>query len=416
MRHYVGINTRTLRYGRLPEPKVSARYGKWGHEARILGARTHSGCASLNEVVTRISGRPLRRRPSRKVRRNRTVAALVVIALAALLVVWVNSGGSGASRPSKHSGRVTATRGTRSQRPRVIPVLEAELLPWSLKAPLSRMIVEPSTGSELTVLGGYDGASSADGVYDLDSTDGNLRLVGDLAEPTHDAAGALLGGRDLVIGGGNAVSDAAVQAIIPGAGIPTAATIGQLPDARSDCVAVSIGGTVYVVGGYDGTNGDPSVLATTDGQNYRTITSLPVPVRYPAVAALGGEIYVIGGEAVGGSDDGQAIRDIQVVNPQAGTARVLGSMPVALEGASAVTISGHIYVAGGNTASSGTTTNSSATIWVFDPASRTLLREGKLRVAVSNAGVAVIGTTAWLVGGETDGVVSAAVQMFHLGT
>jgi hypothetical protein len=275
------------------------------------------------------------------------------------------------------------------------------------------MIVEPSTGSDLTVLGGYDGAASAGGVYDLDTANGNLHLTGNLAVPTHDAAGAVLGSLDLVIGGGDTTSDALVQELTPSPGEPTAAEIGQLPSPRSDCDAVSIGQTVYVVGGYDGTNGDATVLASTDGRSYRSVASLPVPVRYPAITVLGGKIYVFGGEAVGGPSNGDAINDIQMVDPQSGTAVLLGSMPRALEGASAVTIAGDIYVAGGDTAATATATTTSPTIWAFDPLTRTLLRAGALQVPVSNAGIAVIGTTAWLIGGENQGVPVSAVQTFR---
>jgi hypothetical protein len=336
----------------------------------------------------------------------------VLVVVAAVAVGWASQGGNRAVARAGKQAVVSAKKD--DKRPAgLIPAVESRIMPWSLAAPLSRMVVEPSTGNQLTVLGGYDGETSATGVYDLDTTDGQLRLVGNLAQPTHDAAGAVLGGRDLVIGGGDVASVSAVQALVPGAGAPTATTIGQLSAPRSDCVSVSIGPMVYVVGGYDGTNGDPTVLSTVDGTTYLSVAMLPVPVRYPAVAVLDGDIYVIGGEVVGGSDNGAATRDVQLVDPLTGSARVLTSMPQPLEGASAFTLAGHIYVAGGNTPSTGSGTNTSPAIWAFDPLTRRMLRAGTLRVAVSNAGFAVLGTTAWLVGGETGGVVSSAVQMFR---
>ena len=42
------------------------------------------------------------------------------------------------------------------------------------------------------------------------------------------------------------------------------------------------------------------MLATTDGRHYRTVARLPVPVRYPAVAALGHQIWVFGGQTPAG--------------------------------------------------------------------------------------------------------------------
>jgi hypothetical protein len=49
--------------------------------------------------------------------------------------------------------------------------------------------------------------------------------------------------------------------------------------------AVTIGGTVYVMGGKDASKPDAAVLATTDGRTFVTVAVLPVPVRYPTSAS-----------------------------------------------------------------------------------------------------------------------------------
>ena len=67
------------------------------------------------------------------------------------------------------------------------------------------------------------------------------------------------------------------------------AVAGQLPQPRSDLATTTVGRTDYIVGGYDGTTYDPSVLATTDGTHFTSVANLPVPVRYPAVVALDGQ-------------------------------------------------------------------------------------------------------------------------------
>ena len=51
-----------------------------------------------------------------------------------------------------------------------------------------------------------------------------------------------------------------------------------------------------------------SVLATTDGRRFTVVAPLRVPVRYPAVAALGGQIYVFGGQAITGPTRGAGER------------------------------------------------------------------------------------------------------------
>ena len=168
------------------------------------------------------------------------------------------------------------------------------MLPWRLDAPLSREVVVPRGGARrgLVVLGGLrSGGSSTNAVEVLDTRTGALSPHGSLLEATHDAAGTTLGARLLVIGGGTTAPSGSTQ--IETGGRTTAG--GALPQARADAGAVTIGRTAYVVGGYDGPAMDSEVVATTDGRRYRPVAALPVPVRYPALAALGSRIYVFGG-------------------------------------------------------------------------------------------------------------------------
>jgi len=352
-----------------------------------------------------------------------------------------------------------------------IPAVESGLLPWQLAAPISRVVVLPGAGSQLEVLGGLtSGDTSSSGVYTLDASNGTLTQVGDLSGPLHDAAGAVIGGRDVVFGGGVSTTVATVQALPEPAAVgstttqgSTASVVGSLPAPRSDAADVMIGATNYLVGGYDGTNPDAAVLATTDASTFHSVATLPVPVRYPAVAALEGKIYVFGGQAISGVAAGDPVATIQMIDPARHTATVVGQLPEPLSGATAVTLAGHVYVIGGESTSPQTstpgvgstqttstgpgtnpgvgasgatpdryerkghtaatatdlltaavapaTTNTVATIWAFDPTSSRLLPAGHLQVPVSHAGVAVMGVTAWVIGGESGGNPVAAAQM-----
>ena len=125
---------------------------------------------------------------------------------------------------------------------------------------------------------------------------------------------------------------------------------------------MTIGSTAYVVGGYDGTSGDAQVLATTDGASFSPVVTLPVAVRYAAVAAQGGIIYVFGGESQPGGTTqeystptgtttppaGQEVAVVQAVNTRTRTASVVGYLPHAVEGAAAFVLGGHIFLAGGD--------------------------------------------------------------------
>jgi hypothetical protein len=182
--------------------------------------------------------------------------------------------------------------------------------------------------------------------------------------------------------------------------------VGSLPQARSDLAATVIGSTAYIVGGYGGTSLDSAVLATANGSTFSEVANLPVPVRYPGVASLDGRIYVFGGQTA----NGQPADQIQMIDPAQHSAKVVGSMPEPDTGAAAMVLGGTVYVAGGST-SVGTGTPPIPTIWAFDPTTETLLAAGTLRSPVAHAGVAVLDSRAWIVGGENAQGPVSTVQM-----
>jgi hypothetical protein len=379
--------------------------------------------------------RPPPRRPvPARVRRRRTAAVLLVVlgATGLILATWNTSG-------ARQRGHPQAGRRTGPARPLAargpLPAVESGLMPWHLSSPVSREVVVAAGGNRLMILGGLTaGGASVNGIFAVHPVAGQVRHAGALRAPLHDAAAVMLGRHALVFGGGSPVTVPAVEQVTP-AGRHAAATIaGRLPAPRSDAVAVRIGSTGYLVGGYDGAHPAASVLATSDGRTFRQVATLPVPVRYPAAAPLGARIFVFGGQAVTGRRAGRPVTTIQVIDPARHTAAVAGHLPEPLAGAAAVTIGQHVYVAGGestvpqrHTPGVGTTqyplahaaapaaprTFTVSTIWAFDPAARRLLVAGRLQVPVSHAGVAVTGNTAWLVGGESGGALTGAVQMMR---
>jgi N-acetylneuraminic acid mutarotase len=325
-------------------------------------------------------------------------------ALALLPAVGLVAVGCSVVLHTEHKIKTVSHGGTTAERPVRVEraAVEAGLLPWRLAAPLSREVVAPKTGTrDLLILGGLAvGGSSTDGVYSLNTHTGSLSPQGTLVHATHDAAGAALGRRVLVVGGGTVAPSASTQLHKGG----TTVAAGALPQARADASAVRIGDTVYVVGGYNGTTLDREVVGSTSGHAYRAVAALPVPVRYPAAAALGSRIYVFGGLDA----RGHPVDAIQVVESQSGTAKVVGRLPAPLAGATAGVLDHTIYLAGG-LSRSGTPKRR---IYAYDPERSSVLRAGSLRVAVANAGAAVSGGRLWIVGGETaGGHPSADVQM-----
>src|SRR5439155_9139609 len=122
--------------------------------------------------------------------------------------------------------------------------------PFSLPRPVEREVAV-SAGGRIYLAGGLDAAgASVSGVYALDPGSGALQAIGALPQPFHDAAGAVLGRRVVVFGGGAVEGTNNVQSIgFDGRG---PSVIGHLPLALSDLGATTVNGTVYLVGGYDG--------------------------------------------------------------------------------------------------------------------------------------------------------------------
>jgi hypothetical protein len=238
------------------------------------------------------------------------------------------------------------------------------------------------------MIGGADRADvSTDAVLSLDPRSGKVSQEGTLSQPLHDAAATTLGARTLVFGGGASTTYDTVQELSPGG---SAHTTGHLPAALSDLSALSIGGTAYVLGGYDGQQPSAAIYRTSDGRSFATVGRLPTAVRYTAAAALSGRIYTFGGELASGADTDT----IQEYDTRTGRASVAGHLPQAVAHASAVVLNGVIYVLGGRR--DGVASNR---ILRFDPTRRSLAPAGRLPAPVFDAAAGTVSGVAYLVGG-----------------
>jgi hypothetical protein len=260
------------------------------------------------------------------------------------------------------------------------------LSPALLSQPRSRSVAIVD-GSRLLIAGGIDSQQSTTATTFLFSPPSSVTPSPSLAVPTHDAAGVALGGRVVVFGGGAQTVNDQVQQSVGGGPFRIA---GRLPTPRADFAAVTIDRTAFLVGGYDGAAPTLDVLATTDGSSFRTIARLTRPVRYPAVAAEGANIYVFGGEW-----NGIESNAVQLIDTRTGRTSQLGVLPVTRTQASAFNLGGTLYLAGGLV--HGT---ASADVLRFDPKSRLFTAVGSLPDPVADAASAVVGASAYLVGGE----------------
>jgi len=263
---------------------------------------------------------------------------------------------------------------------------------FHLPAPVEREVGAVSGGSVI-LAGGLDSAlQSTNGVFRMDPGTGHLTSLGTVPQPFHDAAGAIIGSRLFVFGGGSAQSSAAVQAF----DLQThrGSVVAQLPRAISDLVSATVGGAVYLVGGWDGVHPRPEIYRTTDGLHFQVAGRLPAGVRYPALAASGSTLVVAGGTTASGPT--AAVYGFDTTTSRI---RRLGSLAAPVAHASALALGGKVYVLGGAGANG---------IGRVDTAT------GKIdsvagNVPVSDAAAVALGRGGLLVGGDRGGKPVAGV-------
>jgi serine/threonine-protein kinase PknK len=256
-----------------------------------------------------------------------------------------------------------------------------------------------AAGSQVFVYGGFTstGTTTAE-ILRFDPATGKVGAVGALAVPVHDAAGVALGGEALIIGGGNKHPLSIVQRV-DASGVSR--VIGNLPAPRADLSVASVGTSALIIGG--GASGvlDRPILATDDGVHFRQVATLLLGVRYAAVAAAGGMVYVIGG--VGAAGDRA---EIQRIDPVTGDVTVIGRMPQPVSHASAINIAGRLLVIGGRRSG-----DAQDAIWEVDLQTGATRLIGRLPQPVSDFATAVIDQTGYLIGGETDTQVRSIVSI-----
>lgn len=330
------------------------------------------------------------------------IRRLLRVAAAAMVAsVAAACGGSSSPSSSPTSSTSTATSTTvASGAPRR---LDATAAPWRLPAPVSRAVVL-TDGKAILVYGGQDAQhTSTATALAVDPRSGAATTLGSLSPAVHDAAGVRLGSESVIIAGGSPPPRAVVQ-VVPTAGV--ARTRGQLPAARTDHVAATVGGTIDVLGGAQD-EGLPiaSVVASTDaGASWHDAGTLSQPARYPAVAVSRGAVYLFGGVTTANGTDTTAI---QRYDPGSRTTTVIGHLPAPLSHATAVPFGGVVFVVGGYV-----NDVPSNQILRFDPATATVTAVGTLPAPITDAGATVVGGVGYLVGGEGPGrSTTAAVEV-----
>ncbi|KAG8225215.1 hypothetical protein J437_LFUL012690 [Ladona fulva] len=114
---------------------------------------------------------------------------------------------------------------------------------------------------------------------------------------------------------------------------------------RSELGLAMLDGSIFAVGGWDGSFGLDSVERYDPSRNqWFPVAAMPHPLASPAVVAHHGLLYVIGGSI---HQEGDGIDLVQRYDPRCDTWHNQGSLLIPRSGAAACAIGHHIYVMGG---------------------------------------------------------------------
>jgi len=330
-----------------------------------------------------------------------------------LLLLW-SCGDDGTETTTEDPTTSTTTTSAPTVTTPAAPVrLTSELLEPTLPWP-QYGTTAASVGDTIVIGGGLDGEkSSTPVVWRFDPATGETRNIARLPSETRDAAVGAIGDTVVIAGGakGQTTFDRVVTVDLEG----VFGEEGKLPAPRADGWAVTApdGATVYVLGGYDGSQPTNEVLATTDGRTFSAVATMPVPLRNATAAMLGRSIWVVGGDWSDQEQTGVYRIDLDAtVGPDGATSAPAGNvvqvatLPAPLTRAAAFTLGGSIFVAGGR--SGGAPTDR---ILRIDALSGTVADAGTLPVPTSDAMVGVVGETAYLLGGQSPDASKAIVAL-----
>jgi len=341
-------------------------------------------------------------------RRRRTFAASVLLVLVLLIIIITSSSGGGGKLPPKSP--TTST----------VPPLGQSSAPLSYRAVSS--LAEPVRASAATgvpgrqafsLLGGLDAAGNGvSGIGEI--TANSTVVVGYLPVSLFAAAAVTLGHDEYIFGGATGTASAPK----PEEGIllydvlssnATVTEIAHLPSDNYGLGAAVIGSTVYLIGGDNGTTTLDTIVSWRPGARATVTATLPVALRYAAVAAVDGRIVIAGGLL----SNNTASKQVFVYDPATRQVSALhAQLPTGIFAASGASLGQLAYVIGGATppARSGANPTPVSTIYSVDPISGQLAQAGTLaNGARGEAAVAKVGSSIYLAGGLTGTTTTNAV-------
>ena len=169
--------------------------------------------------------------------------------------------------------------------------------------------------------------------------------------------------------------------------------IAPMPAPRAAGAAVELGGSIFIVGGADGSR----LIAPTYEDNvftreWRTVAAIPTPRDHLAGAAIGGKICAVGGRQLSMSLN---LAAFECYDPRADSWARLPDAPTARGGIGAAAYGGRIYVVGGEQPS-----GTYREVEIFDQRANAWTRGPDLPTPRHGVGVVVVDPTKAIVGSD----------------
>jgi N-acetylneuraminic acid mutarotase len=184
----------------------------------------------------------------------------------------------------------------------------------------------------------------------------------------------VLNGKLYVVAGSNNGAVGAMNAYDP---VTNAWTPKAAGTARSLGAAGVVDDRLYVVGGClvggCGAGNVTNLLEEYDpaANTWATKASMPTARQLPAVAAIDGKLYVVGGSAPCTPNCTPFYDKLEVYDPSTNTWATKAPMPRPLLAVGAAALDGKLYVVGGQVETSPSTSDLVATLYVYDPIANT---------------------------------------------
>ena len=169
--------------------------------------------------------------------------------------------------------------------------------------------------------------------------------------------------------------------------------IAPMPAPRAAGAAVELGGSIFIVGGADGSRlVAPTYEYSVFTREWRTVAAIPTPRDHLAGAAVGGMVCAVGGRQLSMSLN---LAAFECYDPRADSWTRMPDAPTARGGIGAAAYGVQLYVVGGEQPS-----GAYREVDIFDQRANTWTRSPDLPTPRHGGGVVVVDATKLIVGGD----------------